>query len=177
VAEEIRVDAVGLAEGAEAGELILRALIGEGDLILLRLTCERLRLFAAELRGEFGRGGGVIGGGGAIGGAFAERVEGGIWGSHALLRDGGLLGGRVAGVGEERLNCGGRSERSCVPCWFDCEMSLFCSASCWSVSWRVLRSAPRDMVPPEVLSECVEKYFSRGTACRARRKNLARSCH
>ena len=29
-------------------------MIGECNLIFLRLTCERLRLFAAELRGEFG---------------------------------------------------------------------------------------------------------------------------
>lgn len=106
VAEEIRVDAVGLAEGVEAGELIFCALIGERDLVLLRLTRERLRLFAAELRGKFGSGGGVIGGGGAIGGAFAERVERGVCRAHALLRDCRLLGGRVAGAGEQRLNRG-----------------------------------------------------------------------
>src|SRR5262249_39721885 len=99
------------AQGAETGELVFGALIGECDLILLSLVGESLGLFAPELRGEFGHSGGIIGGCGAIGGTLAEGVERGIGRAHALLGDGGLFGGRVARTGEQRLN-GGKQERA-----------------------------------------------------------------
>ena len=49
-AEQVRINAVGLPERVEARELLLQLLIGERDLILLRLARIGLRLLAAELR-------------------------------------------------------------------------------------------------------------------------------
>src|ERR1700692_1744164 len=60
---------VGLAERIEPGEILFQLLIGEGDLILLRLARVRLRLLAPELRGQVAVTGAVVRGGHAICGA------------------------------------------------------------------------------------------------------------
>jgi hypothetical protein len=95
-AEQVGVDAVSLAEGVEPRELLFQLLIGEGDLILLRLASVSLSLLASELRGEVSVAGAVVGGRGTIGGALAKGVEGSVGGAETLLRDGGLLLRRVA---------------------------------------------------------------------------------
>lgn len=71
--KQIRVHAVGLAERAQSRELFLELLIGEGDLILLRLAGGGLRLFAAELRGQIAEAGGVARGCGAIRGRWRRE--------------------------------------------------------------------------------------------------------
>ncbi len=81
-------------------------LVRKRDLVLLRLRRVSLRLFAAQLRGQVAVARGIIRGGGAIRGSFAQRVKGGIRCAHALLRDGRLLLRRVALAIQQALDRG-----------------------------------------------------------------------
>lgn len=105
-AEQVGIDAVSLAESVEAGELLLQLAIRERDLVLLALARVGLRLLAAELRHQVAKTGRVVRGGQAIGGALAQRVERGIRGAQALLRDCGLLLWRKARAVEQALDRG-----------------------------------------------------------------------
>ena len=110
-AEEIGIDTVGLTERVEPRELFLQLLIGKRDLILLRLAGVGLGLLAAKLCGEVGSASAIVGGGDAIGGTLAKRVECGVRGAEALLRDRGLLLRRVS-LAIQQAGDGGHEKRA-----------------------------------------------------------------
>ena len=74
-AEEIRVHAEEAGEALQRGHLALKRGVGEGQLILLRLTGFRNSLLAGELVGEFAEAGGVARARKTVLRGLLERIE------------------------------------------------------------------------------------------------------
>jgi hypothetical protein len=78
--------------------LALKGVVGERELVLLRLIPFRDGFLAREAVGEFAEAGGVAGARDAVRGGLLERVEGAGDCALRLSRDGGFVGGAEAGL-------------------------------------------------------------------------------